>query len=678
MRTALCLTITLLLASPAAAEPLIEEIIVRGEFRAADATDVSSSLTVLRLDAVADRVEHLEEVLGRAANVNFSSGASRARFYQVRGIGERGQFAEPLNASVGLLVDGVDLSGIGTVATLHDVEQVEVFRGPQGTLFGANALAGMINVTTNDPGDEWEATFDANIGDYDARGFGIRAGGPLSDRLGLRVSAYQHQDDGFIDNTFLGRDDTNDRDERTLRAKLVYTGEAVDWALTVGSIEADNGYDAFSLDNDRNTRSDQPGEDVQDTDYLSASMTWQLSEGRSLEAVLGYADSEISYGYDEDWTFNGFHPFGYSSTDFYLRDRETTTLDVRLLSAGDSDLTWVVGLYALQQDVSLRRVYTFQAADLTTEFDVDRVAGYGEVSYALSPGQRVKFGLRVERHSADYEDSVGVGFSPDDNMVGGRLVYEHDVLDDAMWFVSLNRGYKVGGFNTSGTLPPALREFDPETLWNLEGGLKGRFADGRLSLAATLFFMRRPDAQANTSRVIVRPDGSSEFIDYTDNALEGDNYGAELEWRYQASAALELFGSVGLLESEYDGFVNGAGDDVDGRDQAQAPGYQFYLGAEWSFAERWFARLELEGRDDYFFSDSHDTSSDSYELVHASLGYRSDRLDVTLWGRNLTDEDVFVRGFFFGNDPRDGYTARSFTQLGEPSRVGLTARYTLR
>ena len=108
----------------------LEEIVVHGELRSSALDDTASSVSVITLsNRQAGTLNHLEEVLSQAPNVNFSSGASRARFFQIRGIGERGQFSEPLNPSVGLLLDGVDMSGVGTAATLFDIEQVEVFRG---------------------------------------------------------------------------------------------------------------------------------------------------------------------------------------------------------------------------------------------------------------------------------------------------------------------------------------------------------------------------------------------------------------------------------------------------------------------------------------------------------------------------------------------------------------------
>ena len=156
------------------------------------------------------------------------------------------------------------------------------------------------------------------------------------------------------------------------------------------------------------------------------------------------------------------------------------------------------------------------------------------------------------------------------------------------------------------------------------------------------------------------------------NAAEGTNYGLEAELNWAVADDFNLFGTLGILNSEYQDFINSAGDDLDGRDQAHAPGYQFYVGGNWHINERLSLRVELEGKDEFFFSDSHNEKSDAYELLHASVSYATETWRVALWGRNITDEDYFVRGFFFGNDPAKGYVEEVYTQLGEPLRVGMT------
>ena len=135
----------------------IETITVTSDFRQQNLQKTSVSLSVLTDADIKQRnAQHLEELIAVTPNVNFASGSQRARYYQIRGIGERSQFSEPINPSVGVIIDDIDFTGVGSIATLFDVSQAEVYRGPQGTRFGANALAGMINITTKAPTDDFE------------------------------------------------------------------------------------------------------------------------------------------------------------------------------------------------------------------------------------------------------------------------------------------------------------------------------------------------------------------------------------------------------------------------------------------------------------------------------------------------------------------------------------------
>ncbi len=677
-RAALAL-ISFLVAPSIWAQPQeIDEIIVYGELRESQLENLPSSVTVLD-EALIDarNASHLEELLAASANVNLASGASRARFFQIRGVGERGQFIEPLNSSVGLLIDGVDFSGIGGIATLFDVEQVEVFRGPQGTLYGANALAGLISVRSRPPEFDPSGHVRLEAGDYRTWSLAGAYGGPISERVALRTSLAHYASDGYMDNTFLGEEDTNNLEELTWRGKLrIDLSEATRLNVGLGVVSLDNGYDAFSLDNDRRTRSDQPGADTQDSLFGSLRL---VTEGRlfDTEFSLASADSDIEYGYDEDWTYDGFHPWGYSSTDQYNRDRSSTTAELRLVSAEDGSLLggrtdWVLGLYGLRQEVDFLRVYTYADSDFNSRFEIDRLAAYLRTETELGPRARLTFGVRFESHESDYSDSASVNFNPDENLVGGRLALDYAISDQVFAYASLSRGYKAGGFNTDGTLDASLREFDAEYLVNYEVGLKGRWPEKGLDMRLAAFRMNREDVQIDSSIVLVRADGSSEFIGFIGNAAEGVNQGIEAEVNWFASERLEFGASLGVLGSEYENYINGKGKDLGGREQAHAPSYQYHLAANLGILEGLSLNLTLEGRDQFYFSDSHDTKSSAYDLFHAALVWEWRELTLRLWGRNLGDEEYYVRGFFFGNDPRDNYLGHAYTQLGEPRRWGLT------
>ena len=665
-------------ASEDAAE--IEEIVVTATFRGEELYQVPSSISVVPAEAIARRgATHLEEILNMIPNVNYAKGTSRARFLQIRGIGERGQFSEPLNASVGLIVDGVDLSGIGTVAMLFDVEQVEVLRGPQGTRYGANALAGLVNVVTRAPTDAHEGEMELFAGNYGALGAGAVVSGPLSENARGRLAARVDRANGFVENDYLDVDDTDNTDEKLLRGRLSWdAGESATFDIAAGYIDANNGYDAFSLDNIRTTLADEPGHDRQETLYGSAGVKLHDNPAFAVEAHVGAAASDMAYGYDADWVYVGFHPWGYSGTDDYVRDRNTVTAEVRLVSKQAGELfggatAWTAGAYTLRQDVALTRQSTFIDSDFTSDYGIDRFAVFGQTETALDASSTLTVGLRLERHSASYDDNAGVSSAPEDSLVGGRVAYDRALAPGVVGYGSISRGYKAGGFNIDGTLPADLREYGPEVLWNFEAGVKARAADGRLSFRGSVFHMQRDDVQIDSSIVIFQEDGSTEFIDFVGNAAQGTNSGAEVDVEFTPTDAVSLYARVGLLRSEYEDYTNGEGMDLDGRGQAHAPGYQFSVGADFAFGERYFAQVEMDGRDEFYFSDSHSEKSTPYTLLNGSVGYRGRDWSVTAWARNLADKDYFVRGYFFGNDPRDGYTDRSFTQLGEPRRFGITA-----
>lgn len=649
------------------------------DYRQAALDQLPVSVTVLGADTIEAReAVHLEQLLGATPNVNFAAGSSRARYLQIRGIGERSQFAEPLNSSVGLIVDGVDYSGLGTTATMFDVRQVEVLRGPQGTRYGANALAGLVNVLSNEPTLAREFRVNAELADYATWRLGAAGGGPTGiDGLQYRIAAEQHRSDGTIDNRTRG-DRTANFDELTLRARLKYAPrEGTLLNLTVGQVDVDNGYDNFSLDNDRRPSSDDPGHDRQRSRYVALTWNEAAFAGADLEVRLAADRSDIDYGYDEDWVFVGFDPDEYSSTDRYLRDRDAQSAEVRLVSTDDGKLfggrtRWLLGLYGIREEVDFERRYTFLPGPFTSRFETERTAAYTQFDTDLGAGYSLGIGARVEQRDADYKDSELVRFSPEDTLWGGELALSKQFEDGSLAYASVARGYKAGGFNTDGTLDASLREYGDERSLSLELGLKGALFGGTGSYRVALFHMRRSDIQIASSITLPREDGSAEFVDFIGNAAKGRNSGAEVEFEQPLGDSVQLFGSLGLLRTEYRNFVNAAGERLDGRDQAQAPRYQFNLGVAWQLAEALALRVETEGKDGFYFDDANNARSDDYVLLHARLAWEGDGWRAALWGRNLLDKDYEVRGFVFGNDPRIGYENREYTQLGEPRRVGIS------
>ena len=679
--------LTALASTTHATSPVLEEIIVNASLQ--PELNSRSSVTVFTPALVSQRgARHLEDLLSAAPNVNAASGASRGRFFQVRGIGERSQFVEPVNASVAMLIDGIDFTGIGAVATTWDIAQVDILRGPQGTLFGANALAGLINFSTQGADSDAPSTLSVGVENDNGRRIGLAYGTQWGEHWHGRAALQRYQNDGSVTNTWLNRSDTNAQDELTGRISMAWVGDQHRIDLGLYRIDIDNGYDAFSLDNTRQTLSDQPGKDQATTD--AARLHWQFAGPVEWSAQLSMANTDTLYSYDEDWSYVGIAPgLEYSSFDAYQRDRDMTSLELRAAQQSES-LSWVVGTYLRDEDEALERRYTYLDKPFTSNLAIETRALFGQLDVPLSERWSSYVGARFETRDTNYSDNAGVTETFSDSLWSGRLGLEWQLNNAHRFYGGLSRGVRAGGVNAD--LLASLNALDDdvsislgglgifkeESLLNMEIGWHWRSPNGQIVSDITLFSMLRRDQQAKSSLTIPRADGSTAFIDYTNNAARGHNRGLEWQGRWQVSSRFQLRGALGLLEAEFDNYITPLGDDLSGRETPQSPQTMAQIAASYTLWQGLDVGLELTTMDGYFFSDRHDTRAPSRQLVNANLNWRAGNWSAQLWARNLSNETYYTRGFgSFGNDPRKAYAVEPYYQLGEPRRFGLDLNYSL-
>lgn len=714
--TPFLLSIALISSTASFAESPVEEVIVDAEFYERTPLDTATSLSVINEHEIRSRgATHLENLTQAIPNLNFSAGASRGNFIQIRGIGERSQFVDPINPSVGLIIDGIDLTGIGGTATTLDLKQVEVLRGPQGTLFGANALAGVINFVSKDPTQEASGKTSFSWGKFNTREFTQVLNGPINDDIALRVSLSKFDSDGYINNTFLDRKDTNNIDETTLRTKLLWNISNSQLLKFTGLlINADNGYDAFSLDNTRDTLSDQPGTDATLTRAFSFQYEYS-GDAYNLYTTVSHASTDLEYSYDEDWTFTNICTIDspcafwqYSTFDEYLRDNTSTTLDTRIQSeSGDGKFSWTTGLYYRDQSQDLTRNYTnnhpgsdfYGNSDIpeisvfTSEYETENFAIYGQLDIQLSTNLTYVIGLRQEKRDAIYFDSNANTVENNESFSGGKMAIEYR-KDNALMYGLISRGYKMGGNNVPGPVDSEGESLYPlsfgtETMLNYEIGYKSIYFDGAVDSAFTLFYQDRDDMQIKQSIVISRDTGEvngpcpCDFEDFFTNATAGTNYG--VEWQVNGYAEnVHAWFNLGILKTSYDDYLSfshvdadpetGTPVDLDGRAQAHAPEYQFSTGVEYSFLENFTWWNSIDGKDKFYLSPRHNVQTESIVLLNTRLTYAKDNWSTAFWVNNVTDEDAITRGFgSFGNDPRDFYVTRPFYQFGAPRTLGVSA-----
>ena len=660
----------------------IERVIVSGDFRQTTLDQLSASATILDQERLRSRQpSHIDSVLNSIPNVNFAAGASRGRFVQIRGIGERSQFAEPINPSVSFIVDEFDFSGLAAAGLIFDTKQLEVYRGPQATLYGTGALAGAVKLSSNDVGSDAPDYVEARIGNKESYRIEGATGDDINTDWGYRVALVHNRSDGFVENTFLNRSDTANIDETALRFAVEGSvDERTTLALTYRWYDIDNGYDAFSLDNDNKTLSDEPGFDEHQTHAVSARSTTNTAAGDFI-LIATHASHNIAYGYDEDWTFTGFHPWGYTSFDAYYRDVETQTGEMRFVSSDSAALfdgmtDWTIGVFYKSTEEKLLRQYTYLDSDFASEYTPTTTAIYAQTESRLNENLVLVAGLRVENYDFDYADNNQLTRAFDTTMVGGKVALQY-TQGDHFYYGSISRGYKGAGFNPDSRVNDNQRFFDEEYNWNYEVGVKGPLLTPDLIARAAIFYMDRKDTQVSDFDVITRDDGTAGFVDIIDNADLGTNKGAELELSWIASDAWQLDASVGYLSATFEGYTLADGTEVSEQRQAQSPKWTANLYSEYALTDTMLWRIDVDYKSEYRFSDGHNVTAPSTTLVNSEIVVLHGDWQTSLWVQNAFDREYYTRGFGgFSNDPRDEYAFdEPYYQIGNGRQFGVTVKY---
>jgi len=683
----------------------VREVIVQGGLGEQASEEVPASVSVLtRRQVRAANGPHLQDVARAVPNLNWAGGTSRPRYFQIRGIGERSHYAgeAPPSFSVGFILDDVDLSGMGMAGLLFDLDQVEVFKGPQSTTFGPNAMAGLISLRSADPDELFGSAASASGGSDGLLRYDAWVNLPLRAGLAARVGYQSGRSNGFRENEFRHADDTNRRREDMVRAKVRY--EAEDGVVLLGTAflaDMNNRYDVWSPDNNEDliTYSDRLGRDSQMTTALSVRGEMPLRRiGADLVSITAYSRNEVEHSYDGDWGNGDFwlrEPYGFDPEeegweyDFYdrtARERDTFTQELRLLKGdllgGRGDAILGVHVKAMEEsDDAIGYLLGGDASDMTSAFDIDDLALYGQGSLDLTDVLRLSLNLRLDRNSTAYEGTTNPGtemvaFDVTDQLAGGRASLSYRLDGKRTMYAAVARGYRAGGINQHPRLATTNRPFDPEYIVNLEAGY--RFSGRRATTALTVFHARRQDQQVDLSSQQTPGDPNS-FVYFLANAAGGRSSGIEAEQVLWPTRGLRLSGSLGYLNTHVDAYTfetaSGESMTLGDRAAAHAPRYTLRVGGQYRHGKGLFGQLELSATDGFYFSDSHDQKADAHRLVNASVGYRADTWTLTFWASNLLDERYALRGFYFGLEPPD-YADKLYLNYGDPRQVGVTLRTT--
>jgi iron complex outermembrane receptor protein len=520
-------------AGPPVGAATLDEVVVTAQKREERLQDVPLSVAVVSAETLeAFRFNETTDIQYLVPGLQLTNAAGPRSFgFFVRGVGTSSFASESIEGSTAFVLDGVVLGQSGASLTdLPDVERIEVLRGPQGTLFGKNASAGVINVTTSRPSEQFRAKLSTSWAwPNDERKVSGLVSGPITDDLRFLVSARLNKRDGYIDNVLDGRK-LNDRNDYGFRGKLEWTPTAdlevtaiADYwkrdaacclftLFSVGptpSIPEQMSLAAGVTPSATNQRQNIGGDVFSQAESygLSTQADYGFGDGYTLTSITAWRRWFTHDGLDSD--SSPLNLLDVNFTDFKQRQ---WTQELRLTSPQGGLIDYVAGLFYFDGRVGSTSVQGFPAVPAPFFSKVVRntastrnIAIFGQANVNLSDRFRVILGGRAleetasaSKHRFDprFRISDSASASKRSDALVWRAGLQYDFSPDIMAFATATSGYKGGGYDTNiglATLPSVA----PEKPLNYEIGLRASWPDLRLIFNATAFHTRVKDYQVS-------------------------------------------------------------------------------------------------------------------------------------------------------------------------------------
>jgi iron complex outermembrane receptor protein len=697
----------------------IEEVIVTARRRSETLREVPVSISVLSgADAETRGLARIKDIAASVPNFTISDAGSTnsSTTIVVRGISSNARNAG-FEAGVGVYVDGVFTGRPSSFnQDLVDIERIEVLRGPQGTLYGKNTIAGAVNITTVKPGYDLGGQATLEAGNYGLLVARAAVNVPLIDEtLAARLSAFTKSRDGYVLNLFNGQ---HYNDEGAVGGRLQLRWDPAEYARFNASFDA--------LDEDRTLSFPETLDDPSAPGVRTTINDFNPTETRNLWGASVMGDFDLPNGD----VLSFITAYRYARTDV-ANDNDNTAADLlsvafldtqrqfsnelRLVSGPDRRLAYALGLYMYDQQADAVHSGIFGTAFPLTgggRVSIDGVAAvatrsyaaYADLQYDLTSRLSLLGGVRLthEQKRLQYRQDgallPGVIFEPiptltdriSDNDLSVTARARYKFSPTVVGYARYATGFKSGGWNADfiGSAPIAaarasgnLRfdagdiDFEPESVANYELGLKGDWFRRRLSANLAVFFMDYRDLQVSQFLGVLN--GGTVIT----NAGRAEISGVELEMNATPHPDLQLNLSLGYLDAtfeEYDnctvGIPSCAGNRLPDAPEISASAGAEYTFSGWSFANV-TARVEATYRDSVFATPTNiqRLSIDGYTLLNASVNFQptGQNWSFGIWGRNLTDEDHLVG---VADDDLLG-TGRTFGGYGPPRTFGARLQY---
>ena len=671
-------------ANVTAQENVLEEIIVTAEKREASIQDTALAITAVSGDLLENGgLDEIEDLSLDVPSLVFSRAGGEAQLY-IRGVGTN-LFGIGQDSSVAVHQDGVyqGRAQMGLNQFL-DVERVEVLRGPQGTLYGRNATAGVINIIHREPGDEAEGYVNLKLGNFNRYDGEAAYGGPIGENAGFRLAVRYGSDGGFTEDLDpTGGDEVDGGETMAARATVTFAVSDTIGAKIIGDytdFDGDNrtirprgnlhrsaAEGALPLPDFDQTRNEVDSFQKWTISGITAEVTADLGGGLSLTSITGYRQFEDSFRFNTDGTEI------FVTQTHFERDTDQFSEEIRL-ACDCPDYEWIAGLYYFTEDkeeaLGLPAINFGGAFNIFATNKTDAWAGFGELTWHFSDRLDGIVGVRYSNEEKEDWNLRGLTGGNFDGLFGAsdprafsfafmprnttddwnaftpKLGLTYDYSDNILLYSTLTRGFKSGGTNSLSGDPA----FDPEYLWSLELGGKSTLADGRAIANAAAFYYDYTDLQVSTF---------TEGTVRVTNAAEATVMGLELDVSAAISDQFTWNTSAMLLSAEYDEFITryggGAGTvlDVEGNSLINAPEVSLTSTLQYTTdigPGEFSAMAQIAYRSEVFHSQFNEVEvgQGSVTLANVRAGITFlNGVEVSVVVRNLLDEEYYQNSVRF-------------------------------
>ncbi|MCU0386606.1 MAG: TonB-dependent receptor [Flavihumibacter sp.] len=681
----------------------LDEVIVSAEKKEQRLTTIPYSISSLSAKEINQyRLWNTRELTGIIPNYFAGHSGDDRNVVGIRGI-----TTTSYDPAVAVYVDGVNQFSLDTyIPQLNDVERIEVLRGPQGTLYGRNAMGGVINIITKQPTNKTRAFVELTNGNYDQFRYTAGVQTPIvKDRLYFGATALIQGREGYYTNEF----NNKSFDEQQTISGNYFLKYRLNqhWSVTANFKHQNNrNWGAFPLVNGVETALEEPyklsqnavGKMIDNTQNASLAVQHRsdkllFSSQTAFQKNYRYYNSPLDGDFSPLDAVSIINDYGkaYNKVSVWTQEFRLSN------TPAGSRLNWTAGAYLFSQQAPVKQATYFgedagligvpmtNFSSITTSKANNRgLAFFGQLEYAISEKWNVLAGLRYDYESKKLnvlgefqpEGADPIVTRPDTSAKAGfsafspKVGISYEVNEQGRIFANFTRGFRTGGLTSLGSDPsqPPLFSYKPEYSSNLELGFRQELWNRKLRLGITVFYTELTDAQVPT---LVLPDA----ITITRNTGKLVSRGFEFELSSKPFKGLQVDYNFGTTRAKYSSLkVSSNGDEVDlsGRRQIFTPAVTSMLAVQYERIVFPKAHMGIRVRGEWtylgeqYFNLSNSIRQSPYQLLNARAGIYTRRSEFYFWSRNITDQQYISYAYDFGA-----------VHIAPPATYGLTYRYSI-